>query len=639
MFDEHLAHIADTIANVNSVSLNRHVKTEGGEPAGATLTVRTTFSPPYDSVSLRMSQSYLDNYPVGEVSFLVAEHFQIVPVSAAMTLHTLVSRVLQVCQSLFESSPSMTMEGSHREGSSWSMEPTCDIQTPPTGLGAQFQVGLSAALTEDVEKASKLSIVLQDHPSLNIATVVLSLPIDCISDVVADSWEVVRTEPLQIILSFNRQEYLESAVKVEVGQRRNFLNRCFFGLPGQMQLVLQRFCDSFLPANESVYRFVSKGYHRDSVNDAGPLKGDVDDQVVRAMRSYPATGRREPGKFFLAVEEYARHRLKTLAKFCVLCDRAHTTGGLSRLSICGNQVCCFQFEQLDVGKSFNITKALQTGVVDLLVNLAKAAARSQRWAAIFTPYPLIKEGGELVISPERKEACHSRVVEIFNAMPPTYQFLHATALPNRLRLAHPMATSMFQWVMNSAGSHLVKLEDKQRISFMRTTHQFLFSMASDERIEKFNQLKAKHGSCWAFHGSRAENWHSILRNGLKNASGTALMVNGAAYGNGIYLSPHSSVSFGYSNVTYGSNAAVSEEEAKFIDVESMFCIAINEVANIDINKSGNIWVQPHEEAVMTRFLFVYSRNAQADNNVDLEQPAPQKELAKVVSEIVFSKQK
>lgn len=31
-----------------------------------------------------------------------------------------------------------------------------------------------------------------------------------------------------------------------------------------------------------------------------------------------------------------------------------------------------------------------------------------------------------------------------------------------------------------------------------------------------------------------------------NASGTPLQMNGAAYGSGIYLSPHSSVSVGYS---------------------------------------------------------------------------------------------
>lgn len=48
-----------------------------------------------------------------------------------------------------------------------------------------------------------------------------------------------------------------------------------------------------------------------------------------------------------------------------------------------------------------------------------------------------------------------------------------------------------------------------------------------------------------FHGSGIENWHSILRNGIKNASGTKLQVNGAAYGSGVYLGTNAGVSYGY----------------------------------------------------------------------------------------------
>ena len=52
-------------------------------------------------------------------------------------------------------------------------------------------------------------------------------------------------------------------------------------------------------------------------------------------------------------------------------------------------------------------------------------------------------------------------------------------------------------------------------------------------------------------GSHIENWHSIMRIGLINASGTKHQMHGTAYGNGIYLSPQASVSFGYSGMGYG----------------------------------------------------------------------------------------
>ena len=52
-------------------------------------------------------------------------------------------------------------------------------------------------------------------------------------------------------------------------------------------------------------------------------------------------------------------------------------------------------------------------------------------------------------------------------------------------------------------------------------------------------------SC-VYSGSNIENWHSIVRRGLLNASGTNLQIHGAAHGSGIYLSPKAAVSFGYS---------------------------------------------------------------------------------------------
>lgn len=88
----------------------------------------------------------------------------------------------------------------------------------------------------------------------------------------------------------------------------------------------------------------------------------------------------------------------------------------------------------------------------------------------------------------------------------------------------------------------------------------LVGSSPPEKEKQFQELKAKHGSFYAFHGSGFGNWHSILRVGLKNYSGTDLMSTGKsltdvlsqwvgqAYGAGIYLSPSSSTSLGYARV-------------------------------------------------------------------------------------------
>jgi poly [ADP-ribose] polymerase 6/8 len=136
------------------------------------------------------------------------------------------------------------------------------------------------------------------------------------------------------------------------------------------------------------------------------------------------------------------------------------------------------------------------------------------------------------------------------------------------------------------------------------------------------QLKAKHGSVFAFHGSSSENWHSILRNGLKNASGSKLQVNGAAYGSGIYLSPNAATSFGYCRMYNQGAGAVGSSNNRFLSGNQINCIAVCEVIDHDIKKSGSIWVMPHEDHVVTRFFFVYTNqdtsNAQNTDTMSQE---------------------
>lgn len=64
------------------------------------------------------------------------------------------------------------------------------------------------------------------------------------------------------------------------------------------------------------------------------------------------------------------------------------------------------------------------------------------------------------------------------------------------------------------------------------------------RKRQAEKLKGK-GSFYAFHGSAIGNWHSVVRNGLKNYSNTDKMSAGAALGPGIYFAINSGTSSGY----------------------------------------------------------------------------------------------
>eukprot|EP00271_Cylindrocystis_brebissonii_P010121 TRINITY_DN26216_c0_g1_i1.p1 TRINITY_DN26216_c0_g1~~TRINITY_DN26216_c0_g1_i1.p1 ORF type:complete len:467 (-),score=91.26 TRINITY_DN26216_c0_g1_i1:1058-2458(-) len=68
---------------------------------------------------------------------------------------------------------------------------------------------------------------------------------------------------------------------------------------------------------------------------------------------------------------------------------------------------------------------------------------------------------------------------------------------------------------------------------------------SSRRAELFEKTSAAHGSFWAFHGTPAENLHSILRCGLLNMSGSREQKHGAIFGEGIYLSTDIAVALSF----------------------------------------------------------------------------------------------
>jgi ubiquitin-protein ligase len=70
----------------------------------------------------------------------------------------------------------------------------------------------------------------------------------------------------------------------------------------------------------------------------------------------------------------------------------------------------------------------------------------------------------------------------------------------------------------------------------------VFSIKYPSSVEnKFNVPSPQY----LFHGSGAENWFRMIREGIKNVSGSKLQVNGAAFGSGVYLGQDFNTSYGY----------------------------------------------------------------------------------------------
>jgi len=95
---------------------------------------------------------------------------------------------------------------------------------------------------------------------------------------------------------------------------------------------------------------------------------------------------------------------------------------------------------------------------------------------------------------------------------------------------------------------------------------FLFKIQPSYPKEKFATAKAEFGSFYAYHGSKLENFHSIMHRGLVSA----LNVR-SAYGVGTYLSSKLDVSRSYSESRAGWSKSMIGNQIQ--------CIAIVEVIN------------------------------------------------------------
>jgi ubiquitin-protein ligase len=116
--------------------------------------------------------------------------------------------------------------------------------------------------------------------------------------------------------------------------------------------------------------------------------------------------------------------------------------------------------------------------------------------------------------------------------------------------------------------------------------------------DRFIGKKTKH----LYHGSCRENWYSIMSNGIKIGSKNKYFMNGAAHGNGIYLSNDINMSLGYS-IGYNLNASSRTKD--------QIILAIFEVIdNPKWYKTDTIFVVDDENALLLRYLIVFNHNQQ-----------------------------
>ena len=122
-----------------------------------------------------------------------------------------------------------------------------------------------------------------------------------------------------------------------------------------------------------------------------------------------------------------------------------------------------------------------------------------------------------------------------------------------------------------------------------------FGVEHPQMIE--NKFKKASETCYLYHGSRQENWYSIMRNGLKiGSTDNKLLVNGAVYGAGIYLSDAVNFSLSYSNS------------------ENIIMGVCNVMENREKwKKANNIYVIQDEKLVLLKYILIFPNTSKFNN--------------------------
>uniref|UniRef100_A0A671LPX2 Poly [ADP-ribose] polymerase n=1 Tax=Sinocyclocheilus anshuiensis TaxID=1608454 RepID=A0A671LPX2_9TELE len=355
--------------------------------------------------------------------------------------------------------------------------------------------------------------------------------------------------------------------------------------------------------------------------------------------------------FLVQTMEYAEQRIPVLNEFCVVCDEPHVfqNGPMLRPTVCERELCVFAFQTLGVMNEAADEIATGAQVVDLLVSMCRSALESPRKVVIFEPYPSVVDPNDsqaLAFNPRKKD--YDRVMRALDSIASIREMTQAPYLEIKKQMDKhdPLAHPLLQWVISSNRSHIVKLPVTRQLKFMHTPHQFLLLSSPPAKESNFRAAKGLFGSTFAFHGSHIENWHSILRNGLVVASNTRLQLHGAIYGSGIYLSPLSSISFGYSGMNKKQQKVASKDEntankstihlqsqkkgqnPQFLQSRNLKCIALCEgthLTHIYIIICNLCHVNNHF------FLFyIYEDGQVGDTSINTQDPGIHKEILRVI---------
>lgn len=247
--------------------------------------------------------------------------------------------------------------------------------------------------------------------------------------------------------------------------------------------------------------------------------------------------------------------LNEYLNYCTICGMELKLKGLINISCCSNSKCICKSYETVMDDKITTTYKHDPNVFSFLLEILIIGSQHSKGELAFKPIPMISNITNLnefknLIKNEYNNIEKNKLIklieestndlELINKINPQIYAILKNAISNNYFSMSSRDNIMISNSISSISKTNNKIKENNSIKFIHINY-------SAEIENKFPQ------KYFLFHGSNLSSWYSIIKNGLKVMSGTAMMANGAAFGHGIYFSDSFQMSLGYSGATNSMN--------------------------------------------------------------------------------------
>lgn len=294
--------------------------------------------------------------------------------------------------------------------------------------------------------------------------------------------------------------------------------------------------------------------------------------------------------------------------YCTICGTTLNLRGLNKISICSNSECKIKSKHVVMDNAITDLYAKDPYLCEILIDILVEGTTHPKEEKIFKPLPIISGINNL-----------SELKNLINNEIENLNIKHITESSNDIELIKKIGSNAYAIIYNAISDNYFSLSTIERFETDVLYAKKLQHTISDNDENVFNSKKVRFiglnysyeiesqfkKEYFLFHGTPMHSWYPIIKNGLKVMSGTEFQANGAAYGNGIYMSDQFSMSLGYSSRNF-SNYFISNNGSKENVGKSRCIVGVFEISGgiKQFEKTPTIFVINNDKVMLLRYLIV-----------------------------------